>query len=422
MLARWCSILSRRRFGFLLPPMMALATTAAVLVYFGASPLPSDAHGNLIRSLLQVIATILGVNILGLTINTNQLGQTTNLRKLVVDTQEAVNDVYERYYNAHPREEALQRHPRVTRVLNASPVNVLILRDEQKSEDYYIYRPYWDGVWYQIPHSPFSDREPGAIRREIQLAHEATLCAIQVLRLTRDMRRNGCGLLSTSRGTNGSRWYLESLAQIENSKELGMAQLSPVTISRRAAGRIVNLAIDSNHYMSEELEEHASEENWEPHSLARFVCYFLEHAKWMGFLWVKLQMLRLARAQRRRSAEIPQATMERLGMTTIQSLHPKLLTFSKTATAEYGAANRFWLVRQAAVPGLGWAMIFLFFAAAIWPISSLWFDVSRQLVIVSIVYGLGILALLESLAFAGGLIWGRRTGAALEAVGTRPPT
>jgi hypothetical protein len=407
-----------------LPPLIALAAAAAALIYFGASPLPLDAHGNLVRSLLQVIATILGVNILGLTINTNQLGQTTNLRKLVVDTQEAVDDVYERYYNAHPREQALQRHQRVARALNSSPVNILILRDEQKSEDYYVYRPYWDGVWYQMPQSPFSHCELGAGRREIQLAHEATLCAIQVLRLTRDMRRNGCGLLSTSRGTNGSRWYLESLARIENSNELGMAQSSPVTISCIAAGRIVNLAMDSNHYMSEEFQEHASEENWEPHSLARFLCYFLEHAKWMGFLWTKLQMLRLARAQRRmrRSAEIPKAAMERLGMATILSLHPELLTFSKTATAEFGAANRFWLVRQAAIPGLGWAMAFLFFAAAIWPISSLWLDVSRQLMIVSIVYGLGILALLESLAFAGSLIWGRRTGAALEAVGTRPPT
>ena len=99
MLARGGCALLRRRSGFLSPPLIVLAASAAALIYFGASPLQPEAHGNLIRSLLQVIATILGVNILGLTINTNQLGQTTSLRKLVMDTQEAVNDVYEHYYN-----------------------------------------------------------------------------------------------------------------------------------------------------------------------------------------------------------------------------------------------------------------------------------------------------------------------------------
>lgn len=78
-----------------------------------------------------------------------------------------------------PREQALQRHQLVTKILAASPANILILRDEQREWDYYVYRPTWDGVWYQLPHSPFSSHSPQLEKIEIALAHEATLCAIQ---------------------------------------------------------------------------------------------------------------------------------------------------------------------------------------------------------------------------------------------------
>jgi hypothetical protein len=415
---------TQRRLVFLSPPLIALAGATAFIVLLGSSAATIENQTNMIRVLLQIVATILGVNILGLTINTNQFGQSTSIRKLVSDTEGATAEIDSTYYNAHPRDQALQRAHRITALVKSAPSGILMLRNEQKAEDYYVYRPFWDGVWYQISRSPFAEHSPAIERTGIELLHEATLCAIQVLRVARDMRRFDCGLLSEDRGSNGSRWFCTSLRKIQKSDELGMAQQSPVTIRLEKASHLINLAIASNHYMREELQEHTTEVNWQPHQLTGFLCFYIEHVKWMGFLWVKLQMLRLANIFARQGAwpkELPQATLERLGIGKIKSARNELQALAKIASAEFGVANRFWLVRQSAIPGLGWAMAFLFVAAILWPAGSLLLGANAQSVILSVTYGLGVLALLESLVFASGLIWARRIDPALPSVGSRPP-
>ena len=292
-------VVAKRRLILFSPPLLVICLIASALIYYGISPTTSEYKSNLLRVLAQVVATLLGFNIIGLTINTNQFGESANIRKLAESVREAIWRLYSQRYNAHPREEPLRRATRIRSLVSASRVPVLLLRNEQGQEDYYVYRPRWDGVWYQIAHSPFSSHQPSTARTSVRFMHEATLCAIQILRLTRDMRKNRCSLLTEQSGTNGSRWFLEDLRAVQNSKELGISASSPVTMRTQDAARLINLAIHSCHYVSEEFSEHMPNPNWDPKQFTYFLCYFVEHAKWVGFLWVKLQYLRLARASLR---------------------------------------------------------------------------------------------------------------------------
>jgi hypothetical protein len=408
------------------PPIVCLSVLASLSLFLvlntAASPgSPSD----ILRGLVQVIATMLGVNILGLTINTNQFGQSSAIRKLILEIEECAEGIYPKYFTAHSRDQKLMRTSAVRAIIAITPIQILILRNEQKPEDYYVYRPHWDGVWYQLGLSPFAKHVPEAERAAIGLLHEATLCAIRLLRHVREMKDRGCALLSEDNGTNGTRWFLEDLREVEKAIEWGTPDSSPVTIRADFAARLINAAIKSSYYMQEEFREHCNNPDWEPHRLTHFACFFVEHSIWMGFLWGKLQLMRLANINTRlekHQEKIPQKTRERIGLDAVASAQEKFLALSKETNAEYGVANRFWQIRQAAVPGLGWAMLFLLLAFVLWPATIQLVSGRAQSVVLSIIYGIGAAALLESFVFAYGLVWRRSVGPAFSGLGSRPPS
>jgi hypothetical protein len=109
-----------------------------------------------------------------------------------------------------------------------------------------------------------------------------------------------------------------------------------------------------------------------------------------------------------------------MGVKTVDEAQPKLLQLSKSAKAEYGVASRFWLIRQAAKPGIGWALGFLACAAVGWPLVLAVGSHAAMATVFAAIYALGLTALLESLLFASRLTWGQKTLEPLTPLTSRP--
>jgi hypothetical protein len=144
----------------------------------------------------------------------------------------------------------------------------------------------------------------------------------------------------------------------------------------------------------------------------------------MGYLWQKLQIFWLARIKRRIDAPwntILDQTNSRTGIKPIVEAKEQLLKLAQAAVADFGVSNRFWAVRRAAIPGMGWTMLFLSITAVVWPIAT---SLGNSVVVTSVfafAYGIGLVALLEGLVFASILIWGRRSQEPFKPYDTLPP-
>ena len=114
------------------------------------------------------------------------------------------------------------------------------------------------------------------------------------------------------------------------------------------------------------------------------------------------------------------------------TLNPRLMTSScrsaldecafscVAAKAEYGVASRFWRIRQAAKPGIGWAVGFLACAGLGWPLVLTTGSHAAMVTVFAIIYALGLTAFLESLLFASKLTWGQKTPEPLARIGSNP--
>lgn len=402
---RWISSgfvgLASRRFGFASPPILAVAlvTSASILLIPGEHFTPDD-RSNTIRTLLQIASIIFGMNIVGFTLNANQFGQSTSIRSLLSAIAEIAEPLYENMYNSHPRLQKLQRSSFISFITRSTSIADLRFENDQRTQDYYVYRPYWDGVWYQLVYSPFANHEPTSEATAIVALHEAALIAIRLIKQILEMRSSACCLLSRTRGSNGTRWFLEALETVSAQTHLRDFSSIPTKLTPQTAGHYINLCVDSGHYLQEELREQLAEPNWEPAKITLFACFFVRQTIWMGFLWVKLQLFRFALIGMRRQIswdKIGDRTKERMGLVSVQQAQPQLLKLLHTATAEFGVANRFWMVRQAAIPGIGWTMVFLSLTALTWPILASLGNAVAIAMVFAAVYGLGVVALLESL-------------------------
>jgi hypothetical protein len=417
---RWLTWLTHRRIGFFSPPIMTVAlTTSFVIFLVPRTTVAADDLSNTIRTLLQVASVIFGMNILGLTINVNQFGQAASIRALLVRMSELTGPLYDTFYNAHPRDQKLQRPSFVRSLVDSISIKTLQFENENGQYAYFTTRPNWDGIWYQLVYSPFSEHKPEWEKGAIAALHEAAIIAIRLLAQIHEMRSSGCCLLSKSRGSNGTRWFLGSFETIDKGlfNERPPAKLSSIT-----AALYINLCFNSGHYLQEEIREQLQEPNWEPAKVTHFACYFIRQTIWMGYLWQKVQVLRLARIKRRISGDkLLAQTSSRTGINQISEAKMQLLNLAQTAAAEFGVSSRFWAVRQAAIPGMGWTMLFLSITAVVWPIATSLGTAIVAAGVFAFAYGIGLVALLESLVFASVLIWGRRSQEPFKSYAALPP-
>ena len=429
----WFAPVVKRRFGFIAPMTVAIGCATASLIVFGPKADKSPENlWNLMRILLQITSLILGVNVIGVTINTNQFGQAAAIRKLIADIDELAGSLFWPLSIAHPklrppyirgtREDYARRRLFIGYLVRATAIGNLVFRRAHKN-DFYVFRPWWDGVWYQTEKSPFANVEPQGKRVEVETIHHVALCAFSVLHYVSEMRAANCCLLSPTRRpiSMGVRWFLDDLQKLQENLGVSLAKV-PDSLSVADSSALINIALEAAHYLYQELREQSDNSNWQPHQITHFSCYFLECITWIGYLWCYIQLLREQRLHFHRgiSVEAMSATTLSKMRMGVKEIRPKILQLSVAAKAEYGVASRFWLIRQAAKPGIGWAVGFLACAGLGWPLVLTTGSHAAMVTVFAIIYALGLTAFLESLLFASKLTWGQKTPEPLARIGSNP--
>lgn len=365
-------------------------------------------HWEFIALLFPPIAVLLGVNVIGLSISVNQFGQAANIRRIGDDLRNSTAELFSKYYNAHPRDQKTLNVRFLRTLLKRTNCSEIRLSTIRGNRDYFIYRPNWDGAWYQISRSPFSQTTDSEERPEVAALHEAVICLVAIVRQTVDMRKVCRGREVAEGMSNGSIWFLDDLTKIVESLNLGTVGPHPPSIKMEDALSVISVGLRSSHYWLEEFENRTADQDWQPRDLMLFLCFFSRYCIWFGFAWNKLQKLRVIQAQRYhpKCLESPsEALIKKTGMHIVSETHGLLSRILGSSLSEYGVASRLWRIRKGALPGILWTLCYIILAYLIWPTLSLWMSGYAQQLFFVLTYGFGMIAIMESIIFTTTLVW-----------------
>ncbi len=361
-----------------------------------------------IQLLTQVLAVIVGVLLIGTTVYLSSYDLSDSLNQIHADLERVFDPVSEKYFRGGRKRHKINR--KEFRKLLFSKLKIkdyLFYQIEgDNSQGYFIYRPYWDGVWYQVFDSPFKTEghgDPEMFR--IQAAHEVVICAYRVLAAVTSMRASNAALLSTKSGTQGSTSFLKAL---EKKPQQDFDNL-PNTLPPGRAEAIVSLALYSSHYMWEELREHSEELNWEPFRLSQFQLAFVDYFIWLTSLIAKLQLMRMSNADARFhgiSNRFSDKTKDNWSLDTLINSRQKAFDIRKKIFTAHGAARYFRKLKLLSIPGVGLAISALFLILIGWPFIKTAND-SARLIGFAVLYSTGIAALVESSIFLSRMLWNK---------------
>jgi hypothetical protein len=102
-------------------------------------------------------------------------------------------------------------------------------------------------------------------------------------------------------GSQGSIWFLREL---EKNSQLIRAPLKE--LSQRDAWLIVRLALDSEHYMLEELRDHRDANTTDERTQTGFVHLMCDYLIWQAYFHAKLMQSRIINARHRRQDSVAQ--------------------------------------------------------------------------------------------------------------------
>ena len=283
------------------------------------------------------------------------------------------------------------------------------LGSNEADDGWFIYRPNWDGVWYQVANSPFyhSNRTSTQLA-QVQFLHEAVICANTVLKAVDQFRSSGGALIESARGSNGSNWFLESF---DKHKSRGHLELPP-ELSLHEAVSAISLALASEHYMQEELREHASNVHWAPFVLTTFQLEYVDYAKSLTQLIEKLQLLRWANLNARFPALATtheKTVVSLLWLEKLVEVRQALASLRVKVVAAHGAARYFHQIKTWSVPGIGVSLTVLLGVLCGWPYLKWAADQAIRTEGFVVLYAAAIAAMTESSVFLVRLLWRRRS-------------
>lgn len=406
----------RRHRGIVLGALLRTATVFAGIAMFLAlthhlpinTPL-TDLESS-IQLLSQILAMVMGVLLIGTTVSLNSYEGSDSINSIQIEIDKAATPLLDRFFSGGRRAHKIARRSFLNSSLDRPAIENLqfFYPDTQLEDQWFIYRRNWDGVWYQVSNSPFADSSmPKEQSHQVQSIHEAAICAYTTLESISDFRRAGCALLTKSHGTNGSRWFLEKFAKHVSSCNLSL----PPKATLAQVKSVISLALESQHYMREELVEHSENIAWEPHALTEFQHRFSEYVVSMIHLIYKLQLLRLANVERRWpgvTQRFDSETKRKLFLKELNELQVELKVIKKKIVSAHGAASYFHSIKKMSALGVGIALVVLIALLAGWPFLKYTSDASIRILGFATLYAAGIAALVESSWFLGRLLWKRR--------------
>lgn len=311
-----------------------------------------DAYISLIT---QVLSVLVGFAYVGTTFHLSGYSVSEPMSDLLKSIEKVARKIKKIHLQGPPKKAKIRKDTFLSRVMLNVGIEVLQLRDD--SDQYYVFRPYWDGVWYQVFWSPYKEKTSSKEQLfSIECLHEVTICAAKIVGIIHELRHNNINLLTHNQGSQGSRNFIKKFEElIEKYSSLKNGDL-PNHINIDDSILITYIAIYSEHYMLEELNNYSEEVNWEPYELAYFEVVINEYMLWICYLIHHIQRLRFSLVERRTpglTEKFSDTTIKKLGFEDLSKQKKKILELRKSAINIYGVNKRYKEIKQASIPGIG---------------------------------------------------------------------
>lgn len=386
-----------------------------LLYYYYPRPIKIEGMSQDIALITQILSIVIGIGLIGVTIYLSSYGSPDRLSAQLKDIEALAEPFFERFFAGGQRKNKVRNSKFRKYLFHSVKIKRLIFKDSAKKEypNYFVLRPYWNGVWYQVSDSPFkkSVEEKGNLNC-IAILHELVICARAVLGVVYELRKSGTSLLSKNTGTQGSKWFLEEFKKRGGEFDaLNYGQV-PDEISQEEGLEMVWLAVYSAHYMREELRDYSEELNWEPFKLSQFQLFFLDYFLWVSYLVDKFQLLRIARVEMRFpsiSTKFSDKTKKNLFTDELGDTKQKVFDVRKKAIAEFGVSKHYRELKKSSIPGIGLSAFVLVAIVVLWPFKEVIGCEERTLYLFSLLYAAGVSAILHGVFFMYRLLWERKS-------------
>lgn len=395
---------------------IGLFISLVILLYnYYPRPMKIEGMSQDIALITQILSIVIGIGLIGITIYLSSYGLSDRLSAQLKDIEAIAEPFFESFFGGGRRENKVQNSKFRKYLFSSVKIRRLIFRDSEKKEypNYFVYRPYWDGVWYQVSDSPFkkSVREKGNLNC-IGILHELVICAHAVLGVVYELRKSGSCLLYKNTGTQGSKWFLEEFEK--RGSKFDALNYGGVhdELSQKEGLEIVWLAVYSTHYMMEELRDYSEELNWEPFKLSQFQVIFLDYFLWLSYLVGKFQLLRIAKAEMRFpsiSKKFSDKTKKNIFPDELGDTKQKIFDIRKKAISEFGVSKHYREIKKSSIPGIGLSAFVLVAIVVLWPFKEVIGCEERTLYLFSLLYAAGVSAILQGVFFMYRLLWERKS-------------
>lgn len=394
-----------------LPIVVFAAMYAGLKQWVPLNPVAADLE-SAIQLLGQILALVVGVLLLGTTVSLSSYDGSDALSTIQSELRILTDPFFAKFFAGGRARHKLDTPEFRRRLLLRARVKKLLFKQygaDETDEGWFIYRPYWDGVWFQVANSPFFNSERTAYQlRQVQYLHESVICAYSVLQLVDEFRSSGGALIERGHGSNGSNWFLESFEKYNLQERFEL----PSELTLDEARAAISLALESEHYMQEESRDHASNIAWAPFVFTAFQLSYADYVKSMTHLIEKLQILRWVNLTQRcptRLSEQSARLAELLWLTKLAEIRKDLASLRAKIVTAHGAARYFHQIKTWSVPGIGISLLVLVGLLCGWPYLKWAADPHTQTQGFIILYSAGIASLIESSIFLARLLWKRRT-------------
>lgn len=246
----------------------------------------------------------------------------------------------------------------------------------------------------------------------IQRLHELVICSAKIIGIIFELREKNINLIKNKKGSNGSIWFIESYeALIKKFPSLKKGKI-PHKMTLSDAIKLTLIAIDSNHYMFEELSDYTEEVNWEPYELTYFEVLINEYMIWLNYLIIHIQLFRVASVEKKYqgiSSKFAATTKESIGLTHLSELRQKNFVLRKQAINAFGINKRYREIKKACIPGIGIGVFSLLLTVLFWPLSSTLSNIYLVKYLFSILYTVSITGIIFSSFFVMKMLVGTTT-------------
>ena len=383
-----------------------------ILLFYPDSVKTSDLN-DYISLITQVLSVLIGFSFVGITLHLSGYTVSDKISNLLADIKKISIKIKKNYLYGPPRKNKITCSKFISNLMIRVNIDQLeFYKTGDNSLTYFIYRPYWDGVWYQVLESPFFDENKSDEELfNIQCLHQVVICSAKIIGIIYELRENNINLIKSKSGSNGSIGFIESYEKII--KEFSSLKDGKVPDSLQLADSInlTLLAIDySDHYMFEELSAYSEEVNWNPYKLTYFEVLINDYMLWLNYLIAHIQLLRLTsidRKYKKLTSKFSKSTNKKIGLKKLSKLNQEIFILQKQSINLFGINKRYKEIKDESILGIGIGIVSLFLIVFLWPINLIISDPINIKYLFSILYTVGITAIGFSSMFVFKMLLGR---------------